>query len=272
MQPTHPPGIFLPRHVETIESGAQAYPGTMSACYGSPTCKGMTSPIIDSIARCNMRTLKERDPESPVMEYKRDTGSASESRAAAHRITNARTQLATVASPSHDFRMTSMSLPNPVIDTFERTEENDDLRMFDSPTSGPSPADFTTLMLCDFPRKVTQECLARGLDDLGFAGTYDLVYIPKGIKDGMGYGFVNFRTAEAARSFWVAFDGIVFPGYSSNKLTHVRVAKTQGLTETVANIRRGGNYRKRCHAPLLFHNARDLYAHEFGIGEGGAFL
>lgn len=134
---------------------------------------------------------------------------------------------------------------------------------------------FTTLMLRNLPRRTTQERLARVVDDLGFHGMYNLVYMPAE-NNNNAYGFVNFFTVPAARSFFFAFNNCQYPGrMSSNakKRPCAELAKVQGLAATLDLIHAGNNFKKRGHVPLLFEDMSDkMTLDEVGVGKGGAFM
>eukprot|EP00397_Hematodinium_sp_SG-2012_P031926 GEMP01033947.1.p1 GENE.GEMP01033947.1~~GEMP01033947.1.p1 ORF type:complete len:296 (+),score=69.99 GEMP01033947.1:122-1009(+) len=69
--------------------------------------------------------------------------------------------------------------------------------------SQPSGIPVTTMMLRNFPRRSAQKRLLSHLDESGFAGTYDFVYLPFCFvtKQNLGYAFINFRTAAKAVEF-----------------------------------------------------------------------
>lgn len=120
------------------------------------------------------------------------------------------------------------------------------------PSSGTSSGQVTTLMLCNLPCKLTQEDLAQAVDQLGFTGAYDLVYVPRGSNKQVGYGFINFTSAEAGARFSELITSFTFSTAKTNRPVRVMAAKVQGFEETLASIRKGGNFRKRSHAPLTF--------------------
>lgn len=110
----------------------------------------------------------------------------------------------------------------------------------------------TTLMLCNLPCKLSQEGLVQAVDQLGFAGTYDLVYVPRGSNSHIGYGFINFRTSEAASNFTHVITSMTFSTAKTSRPVRVMPAKVQGFVKTLASIKKGENFRKRSHAPLIF--------------------
>lgn len=116
--------------------------------------------------------------------------------------------------------------------------------------------DITTLMICSIPFQVSREELLQAMDSLGFAGTYDFLYMPsrsaakkhgKTRRGNVGYAFVNFRYARFAARFTSVFAGFTFPG--SDKQVFVRPAVCQGL---VANLGDDKFKRKNQNDIMLF--------------------
>jgi len=96
----------------------------------------------------------------------------------------------------------------------------------------------TTMMIRNMPGRYSQKDLMMDLQDLGFAGTYDFLYIPidKRTAANVGYSFVNFTDHRWAERCSTLFQGYRFSQQkrSSNKLGSVSVAFLQGLE---ANLR-----------------------------------
>jgi len=67
----------------------------------------------------------------------------------------------------------------------------------------------TTIMVRNLPPAFTRLDLIELLEDEGFEGSYDLVYVPMNFSSRccLGYGFVNFQSASEATRAWEAFDG-----------------------------------------------------------------
>lgn len=97
----------------------------------------------------------------------------------------------------------------------------------------------TTMMVRNIPNRYTQKELIREMESLGFAGTYDFVYLPmdKATMGNVGYAFVNFVNHESARRCMEVFDQYMFKKHRSKaraKIATVSVAHIQGLE---ANLR-----------------------------------
>mmetsp|Transcript_28283 Transcript_28283/g.93890 ORF Transcript_28283/g.93890 Transcript_28283/m.93890 type:complete len:320 (-) Transcript_28283:494-1453(-) len=67
----------------------------------------------------------------------------------------------------------------------------------------------TTVMLRNLPNALTRDMLLHMLDEKGFLGLYDLVYLPVDFSTGtsLGYAFVNGSTPGCVQQLWEAFDG-----------------------------------------------------------------
>ncbi|CAE7815270.1 ML4, partial [Symbiodinium sp. CCMP2456] len=70
-------------------------------------------------------------------------------------------------------------------------------------------SDRTTVMLRNIPNNYTREMFLALLDDNGFAGRYDFVYVPCDFRRqaNLGYAFVNLVDASAVDAAWATFDG-----------------------------------------------------------------
>jgi len=101
----------------------------------------------------------------------------------------------------------------------------------------------TTLMLCNLPCCVDHGQVARAIDKLGFARRYDLLHILTGSKPvgtatmNLGYGFINFLTAQDAEAFSEVFNSYRFEGVKSMKRSMVRPAYVQGFLRTTELFR-----------------------------------
>jgi len=108
-----------------------------------------------------------------------------------------------------------------------------------------TPRNITTVMLRNIPNRLCHEELIAELEELGFSGTFDFVYIPmdNGRKQrgssrssisNVGYAFVNFLCASWAERCTAVFRDHSFPG--SNRVTRVSPAHVQGLEANMAHF------------------------------------
>jgi hypothetical protein len=96
----------------------------------------------------------------------------------------------------------------------------------------------TTLMVCDIPCNTREQELVDAFNNLGFANTYDFLCMPGkqwGRRDRgkLSHAFVNFKTAEYASQFSVAFKNYAFPGHSPIQFSYVKAAACQGYQANV---------------------------------------
>mmetsp|Transcript_95526 Transcript_95526/g.270028 ORF Transcript_95526/g.270028 Transcript_95526/m.270028 type:complete len:432 (+) Transcript_95526:84-1379(+) len=85
------------------------------------------------------------------------------------------------------------------------------------------PVPKTTVMLRNLPTSYTRVALLELLEDEGFDGTFDFVYLPMdfGSKTCLGYAFVNFVSASDADRCWQVFAGFTDWGVDTDKVCEV---------------------------------------------------
>lgn len=68
----------------------------------------------------------------------------------------------------------------------------------------------TTIMLRNLPHELTRDMLRAMLDDMGFCGQYDMVYLPVDFSTGigLGYAFINVFCPQWVPPMWEAFNGL----------------------------------------------------------------
>jgi len=68
--------------------------------------------------------------------------------------------------------------------------------------------ELTTVMLRNLPVELTRDMLLQLLNDQGFAGEYNFIYMPIDFvkQVGLGYAFVNLVRNDVAPRFWQSFD------------------------------------------------------------------
>lgn len=98
----------------------------------------------------------------------------------------------------------------------------------------------TTVMLRNLPNDYTRDMLLNLLDEEGFNGQYNFVYLPVDFKRmaGLGYAFVNMETHECAEKIWKHFDGFKKWTLSSPKVCQVAWGEPlQGLEAHIERYR-----------------------------------
>jgi hypothetical protein len=97
----------------------------------------------------------------------------------------------------------------------------------------------TTVMLRNLPCRFTRKDLIRALDQKGFGGAYNFVYLPIDFASGMsmGYAFVNLNDGEQTQHFIQRFDGQRhWPRKISIKICQATLSHTQGLEANVTRF------------------------------------
>lgn len=102
--------------------------------------------------------------------------------------------------------------------------------------------EITTLMIRNIPNRYSQRDLIAELEDLGFGGKFNFLYIPldKGTMANVGYAFVNFIDKEWAKNCMDAFHDYRFKRHrkTSGKIASVSAAHLQGLEANLAHYER----------------------------------
>lgn len=98
----------------------------------------------------------------------------------------------------------------------------------------------TTVMLRNIPNKYTRSMLVALIDEQGFKGQYDFVYLPMDFRQAvnLGYAFVNLLTHDGAMQFKAAFQDFSKWSSESSKTGEVSWAiPHQGLNDNVERYR-----------------------------------
>merc|ERR1719271_959269 len=95
----------------------------------------------------------------------------------------------------------------------------------------PSWADTTTIMMRNLPNKYTQRMLLTEINQVGFLGTFDFLYLPidPETSANRGYAFLNFIDPSFAWMFKISFEGRKMNRFNSNKVVSVMPATLQGF-------------------------------------------
>lgn len=124
----------------------------------------------------------------------------------------------------------------------------------------------TTVMLRNLPNDYTRNMLLKLLDDEGFRGCYNFVYLPMDFKRmaGLGYAFVNMETHEDATRVWRHFAG--FQQWTLQSMKVCEVAWGEPLQGLEAHIDR---YRN---SPVMHEDVPEEFKPVlFSSGERTAF-
>lgn len=98
----------------------------------------------------------------------------------------------------------------------------------------------TTLMLRNLPNDYNRSMLLSLLDEEGFAGKYDFVYLPVDFASGagVGYSFINMISYQDAERFRVHFTGFTKWAFPSRKVAEVAWSNpNQGLAVHIERYR-----------------------------------
>jgi hypothetical protein len=101
--------------------------------------------------------------------------------------------------------------------------------------------DVTTIMVKNLPNRVRVENLVEKLDELGFGGRCDYVYMPMDWQThaNKGFAFANFKTAKDALDFAAEIEGTALFGNcssSSGKRMTSCPATRQGIVENLRSV------------------------------------
>lgn len=93
----------------------------------------------------------------------------------------------------------------------------------------------TTLMVRNVPNLYSQIDLIEELNELGFTGAFDFLYMPvdKASKASVGYAFVNFISPGWALRCETLVQGHKFTRHGKNKEASISVAHMQGLAANI---------------------------------------
>jgi RNA recognition motif-containing protein len=118
----------------------------------------------------------------------------------------------------------------------------------------------TTLMIRNIPNRYSQRELIQELEDLGFPGTFDFLYMPldKGTMSNVGYAFVNFVEHASAVKCIEVFKEYHFKRHRkiSGKMAAVSVAHIQGLEANLAHYENAAvnTAKLKQHRPVVMAN------------------
>lgn len=118
--------------------------------------------------------------------------------------------------------------------------------MMQAPVAPDDWGGYTTVMMRNLPNKYTQHMLLEKLHELGFAGTFDFLYLPidRETNANKGYCFINFAEPYYAWMLKTSCEGQKMGRFNSSKEVSVVPASLQGFEANYAhysntNVNRG---------------------------------
>jgi hypothetical protein len=95
----------------------------------------------------------------------------------------------------------------------------------------------TTVMMRNLANKYTQRLLLSEVNESGFIGTFDFLYLPidTDTNANKGYAFINFSESSFAWMFKQAFEGRRMHMFNSDKVVSVSAAALQGFDNNYAH-------------------------------------
>jgi len=122
----------------------------------------------------------------------------------------------------------------------------------------------TSLMLRHIPCRMPQAQLFQDVVDMGFAGTFNFLYLPREKRtrsarsSNLGYGFINFIAEEDAQRFTHMCNNVTLGKTSSKKIAVVQPAHLQGLEANITHFVSRAS-KPHTHAPLVLSADRTTW-------------
>jgi len=106
---------------------------------------------------------------------------------------------------------------------------------------------YKTIMIQQVPFKYTQSELMNEINQNGFEGTYDFLYLPVDARNpgNRGFGFINFLSAALAEKFYQTYSGKKFSNYEPTTALGVIPADVQGFEQSAATFFASWHLRKK---------------------------
>jgi hypothetical protein len=111
----------------------------------------------------------------------------------------------------------------------------------------------TTIMMRNIPNRYNQALLVAELEEFGFDGSYDFLYLPMNAdrNGNRGYAFINFLAEESVRAFRDIYHGAVMGGIRSKEPISILPAALQGLEQNFAHYSSTRVMREFASRPLF---------------------
>jgi hypothetical protein len=224
------------------------------------TLDGTSScPVQNTLIPCHIDGTKSCPVQNTFIHFKLHNRGALRRVASAPALSSAETMLNDVAHKVCTSSHSVCSEASTLSDVCDKNSEQDQdewshASIGDSQDAiEPQQPQSLTLMMRNIPCCITAMHLAAIIDERGFAGSYDFLYLPSYPRGNLGYAFLDLKDASDAERFVDIFHGFQFPG-KSKKVCQIRPAELQGRA----------NYQK-----AFSHKSPGLYVPETSnlIGE-----
>jgi len=122
----------------------------------------------------------------------------------------------------------------------------------------------TTVMIRNLPTTFNRDDVVRTLNDCGFQGRFDFLYVPIDFRSdaSLGYAFVNMTSPADARELWTSFDGFKDWGVPSDRTCSVCWSSPhQGYDDHVLRFRNSPVMHEDVpldHKPMIFQNGGEV--------------
>mmetsp|Transcript_74387 Transcript_74387/g.136139 ORF Transcript_74387/g.136139 Transcript_74387/m.136139 type:complete len:325 (+) Transcript_74387:193-1167(+) len=111
-----------------------------------------------------------------------------------------------------------------------------------------------TVMVRYIPSKYTQNKFMNEINDAGFDGTYDFLYLPLDTRNygNRGFAFINFLSADLAEEFYKRYHGQKFKHFEATTDIAVMPADVQGFEESAERFFATGLRKKKNNGEPVF--------------------
>jgi hypothetical protein len=132
----------------------------------------------------------------------------------------------------------SMNL-GPVAPSVRSLDGTSTVKTKESTVHNIEPGITTTLMIRNIPLRFTPVSFRELIDNEGFSGRYDYLYMPMDFRShrSLGYCFMNFYDPDSAVEFTERFAERMFPSTNSDKVLAISAAARQGLLANVSSFK-----------------------------------
>mmetsp|Transcript_39469 Transcript_39469/g.73149 ORF Transcript_39469/g.73149 Transcript_39469/m.73149 type:complete len:333 (+) Transcript_39469:206-1204(+) len=149
----------------------------------------------------------------------------------------------------------------------EPSAEEELQRARDVAAAGAGLSGFMTVMVRYIPSKYTQSKLRNEINNAGFEGTYDFLYLPLDLRapGNRGFAFINFLSPQLAEEFYSFYHGQKLRHFEATAPIAVMPADVQGFEESAERFYAWSLKKKQTGGEPVF-----LKPLKVNVGEQGA--